>query len=84
MNKVIYSIFLGILLFSISACKKEYETVNLSVDSNYFPDDSGTYVIYKVDSILYNDFFYNSDPAQYQRSSSYFLKEKSQNNSLII
>lgn len=50
--------------------------MNLSVDSNYFPDDSGTYVIYKVDSILYNDFFYNSDPAQYQRSSSYFLKEK--------
>ncbi|MBK6275801.1 MAG: hypothetical protein IPF58_14415 [Saprospirales bacterium] len=25
---------------------------------------------------MYNDFFFNSDPAQYQRSTSYFLKEK--------
>jgi hypothetical protein len=76
MNKLFYISFFGILLFSINACKKETETVNLTADANYFPDDSGTYVIYKVDSILYNDFFYNSDPSQYLRSSSYFLKEK--------
>lgn len=76
MKQLIYSAFIAILLVSVNGCKKEYETVSLTADANYFPDDSGTFVIYKVDSILYNDFFFNSDLSQYQRSTSYFLKEK--------
>ena len=80
MKQLIYSAFFAILFISINGCKKEYETVSLSADSNYFPDDSGSYVIYKVDSFLYNDFFWNNSTnngeAGYQRNSSYYLKEK--------
>lgn len=79
MKKLIVGSIFSILLFVINACKKEYETVSLSADSNYYPDDSGYYVIYKVDSIVYNDFYWNktnNTPSPgYQRNSSYFLKE---------
>ena len=70
--KHIYSItVLFILVFSLLvACKKETDTSDYDYGYNYLPDDSGTFVIYKVDSIIYNDFD-NS-----RRYSSIYLKEK--------
>lgn len=59
------------LVLFIASCKKETETVDFDYGYNYFPDDSGSYVIYKVDSVIYNDF----DPANLKRSSSQYLKE---------
>ena len=63
--------FFGLAVVFIASCKKETETVNFDLGYNYFPDDSGTFVIYKVDSVLYNDF----DPLNLKRSSSQYLKE---------
>lgn len=59
--------FIGIL----AGCKKETEVINFDYAYNYFPDDSGKYVVYKVDSVLYNDF----DPYHIKRYSSIYLKE---------
>jgi len=53
------------------SCKKETASVNFDLGYNYFPDDSGSYVIYKVDSVLYNNFDVNN----LKRFSSYYLKE---------
>lgn len=64
---IIVVIFVG-LLFS---CKKETENINFDYAYSYFPDDSGKYVIYKVDSVLYNDF----DPFHVKRYSTIYLKE---------
>lgn len=60
-----------VFLVAMVSCKKETETVNFDLGYNYFPDDSGSYVIYKVDSILYNNF----NPNNLKRYSSYYLKE---------
>ena len=68
-----YYAIISILLISllITSCKKEETyTSNYDYGYSYFPDDSGCYVIYKVDSVLYNDF---------DRSMKYttiYLKEK--------
>ena len=59
------------LLLSIS-CKNETETLNADYGYNYFPFDSGTYVIYRVDSTLYNDFVH---PIEVRHVTKY-LKEK--------
>ena len=68
LNKILF--FVIVFLF-IASCKKETETVNFDLGYNYFPDDSGSFIIYKVDSVLYNNF----NPAQLKRYSSYYLKE---------
>ncbi len=67
-NKLLY--LCSIVIF-FASCKKETETVNFDYGYSYFPDDSGSYVIYKVDSVLYNDF----DPTKLKRSSTQYLKE---------
>jgi len=69
MKKIPLSFLVLVLLFV--SCKKETETVTFDFGYNYFPDDSGTYVIYKVDSVLYNNF----DPLNLKRTSSHYLKE---------
>ncbi|MEZ5026646.1 MAG: hypothetical protein R2739_08715 [Chitinophagales bacterium] len=58
-------------ILAMLSCKKESEVVNLPYEYNYFPDDSGRYVIYKVDSVVYNDF----DPLNLKRYSSQYVKE---------
>ncbi len=60
-----------IAIVFFSACKKETDTVNFDYGYNYFPDDSGSYIIYKVDSVIYNDF----DILNLKRKSSLYLKE---------
>lgn len=64
-------IFLSLVLIFIASCKKENDTVTFDFGYNYFPYDSGTYVIYKVDSVVYNDF----DPLNLKRNSTQYLKE---------
>ena len=70
--KHIYSIIvLFVVVFSfLISCKKETDSSDYDYGYNYLPDDSGTFVIYKVDSVIYNDFD-NS-----RRYSSIYLKEK--------
>lgn len=70
MNYIGRSLFL--LLFSallFTSCKEEVETLIPDMGYNYFPDDSGSYIIYKVDSSVYDDF------TETKRTSSIFLKE---------
>lgn len=70
--KHIYSIivFFVILVSVLTGCKKETDISDYDYGYNYLPDDSGRFVIYKVDSVIYNDFD-NS-----RRYSTIYLKEK--------
>ncbi len=58
----------------IFSCKNETDHVVLDFGYNYFPTDSGHYVIYKADSITYDDFF---NPVLVKHIS-FYLKEKIQ------
>ncbi|TAL61851.1 MAG: hypothetical protein EPN85_03880 [Bacteroidetes bacterium] len=54
---------IGIL---VSYCKKDVETVPpADMGYNYFPDDTGRYVIYEVDSISYDDKSHAPDTTRY-------------------
>ena len=64
-------LFFIIMILAVASCKKETETLSFDLGYNYFPDDSGSFVIYKVDSVLYNNF----NPSQLKRYSTYYLKE---------
>lgn len=64
-------LFFWALIIFIASCKKETDTINFDYGYSYFPDDSGSYIIYKVDSVIYNDFNIN----QLKRYSSQYLKE---------
>lgn len=63
--------FFCMAVLTIASCKKETATVNFNLGYEYFPDDSGAYIIYKVDSVLYNNF----DPRNLKRYSTSYLKE---------
>jgi hypothetical protein len=63
-------VFCAVLVFFISACKRETETLSLDLGYSYFPDDSGSYVIYRVDSMVFDDF------NRTKRTSTKYLKEK--------
>lgn len=66
--KVTYIVF-AVLLITVS-CKKETDTFTSDYGYNYLPDDSGSFVIYKVDSFLYDDF--NNT----KRTRTIYLKEE--------
>ena len=68
-SKNIIVIYLPILFWAF-ACEKQIEYNEYDYGYNYFPDDSGTFVTYKVDSIIYNDFDHS------RRYSTIYLKEK--------
>lgn len=71
MRKVIHKLLFGVaIVVFVVSCKKETDAVNFDYGYNYFPSDSGTYVIYRVDSVIYNDF---NTPLK--RYSSMYLKE---------
>ncbi len=72
MKRIYYiAVLLVALLVSFfTSCKKETDSSDYDYGYNYLPDDSGRYVIYKVDSVIYNDF------DRSVRYSSIFLKEK--------
>ncbi|HQG37843.1 MAG TPA: hypothetical protein PLK15_01825 [Chitinophagales bacterium] len=71
MRKVIHKLLFGVaIVVFVVSCKKETDAVNFDYGYNYFPSDSGTYVIYRVDSVIYNDFY-----TPLKRYSSMYLKE---------
>lgn len=70
--KYIYTITVITVIVSslLISCKKETDSSDYDYGYNYLPDDSGSFVIYRVDSVLYDDF--NNT----RRYSSIYLKEK--------
>lgn len=63
--------FIVTIFCIVNACKKnETETFVGDYGYSYFPDDSGTFVIYQVDSIIYDDF------TSTVRTSTIYLKEQ--------
>jgi len=63
--------FFAIIICGTNACKKDKtETYNADYGYNFYPDDSGLFVIYQVDSIIYDDFNRNV------RYSTIYLKEE--------
>lgn len=57
MKKTLYIFFLSLIVV-FSSCRKDKNLDDEKVDLgyNYFPDNVGHYVIYDVDSTVYNDF----------------------------
>jgi hypothetical protein len=70
MNKSLFIVFLFSLF--VFSCKKEETEAPEGIDlgTAYYPTDIGKYVIYDVDSIIYNDF--NKDTLTFK----YRIKEK--------
>ena len=54
----------------LPACKKDTEVTQVDIGYNYFPDEVGSFVIYDVDSLYYNDFTSKIDTFKFQ------IKEK--------
>ena len=61
MKKKLLFLYMAIILFS---CKKDDIVVDLGY--NYFPESVGTYVIYDVDSFVYNNFTHTVDTFTFQ------------------
>ncbi|MBL4715359.1 MAG: hypothetical protein JKX95_01900 [Bacteroidia bacterium] len=57
-------VFPCILVFLFYSCKKDPSTINLHYD--YFPLKTGNWIIYNVDSIVYDDFEETIDTFSYQ------------------
>ena len=62
-------LFMGVMVLSIVACKKDPEP-RPYLGYNYFPLDEGKWIIYTVDSIVYNEFTQSTDTFKFE------LKEK--------
>jgi hypothetical protein len=71
MKQIVVVIFIFISCFCIFSCKKEKAEV-IDMGYNYFPDQSGHYAVYDVDSFYYDDFTKHTDTFKFQ------LKEKIQ------
>lgn len=57
-KKIIISLLLIVFIFS---CKKDKEVITVDMGYNYFPQAVGNYVIYDVDSVIYDDFEHDTD-----------------------
>lgn len=64
------TIIAAALLLFVFSCKKDKEVVAVDIGYDYFPEKTGTYVVYEVDSFYYNDFTSTVDTFQFQ------IKEK--------
>lgn len=70
-NKLAIIFLFTAIVCLINACKKDKTTTyEGDYGYSYFPYDSGTFVIYKVDSIIYDDF------NRSVRTSTIYLKEQ--------
>jgi len=59
-------IFIFVLAIGgINSCKKDAETAPVDLGYEYFPDDIGSYIIYEVDSIAYDDAVKPPDTTRY-------------------
>lgn len=80
-------IYIAILLFFFIGCKKdEYETVNRSYGKGYLYGGIGSYSIYKIEEIIYDDFFNTIDTLRYQVkevNESYFIDNLNRNSMRI-
>lgn len=65
-----YSLLIILFLLALSACKRESYNVDVDMGYNYYPDDSGDYVVYRVDSTIFDDF------TSTKRTSTVYLKER--------
>jgi len=59
-----------ILFYMATSCKKEVEILDKDASYQYFPNKEGTFIIYHIDSLYYNQFTNSID------TFSYDLKEK--------
>lgn len=71
MQKALQSGLILVMALFVLSCQNETEDVVLDFGYDYLPTDSGHYVIYKGDSIIYDDFF---NPVKVTRVS-FYLKE---------
>lgn len=58
---LLFTLF-GLFMLAFSACKDNDDDFVLNYDYEYFPQDSGHYVIYQVDSIIISTFFPAGSP----------------------
>lgn len=70
MRNVLNILLLLIIISCVLSCKKENYKDNTNYGYNYQPDSIGSFVIYKVDSAVYQDF------DKTVRFSTIYLKEK--------
>jgi hypothetical protein len=63
-------LLISILVSILISCKKDKEELKVDLGYDYFPSASGTYVVYEVDSLYYNDFTSTIDTFKFQ------IKEK--------
>jgi len=69
-HKVSFIAFITAVFCLVNACKKnETDTFDGDYGYSYFPDDSGHFVIYQIDSVIYDDF------NGIVRTSTIYLKE---------
>ena len=61
------------------SCKKDEVIKPLDIGYNYFPVDTGFWVEYKVDSIVWNDFYPDDDPRHID-TFSFKIKEYNESN----
>jgi hypothetical protein len=54
MKSLLQIVFLFLLIFGVSSCKKDNNS-SLDMGYNYFPNEVGRYVVYDVDSFHYED-----------------------------
>lgn len=73
-----YFILTAALICGLNACKKDKEVTSVDIGYDYFPTLKGTYIIYQVDSLYYNDFTATIDTFQFQ------IKEKITDNFLDL
>jgi uncharacterized lipoprotein YehR (DUF1307 family) len=75
-----FSVILVVLIsVSLHSCKDKEDTYNISYEYDYFPTDSGHFIIYDVDSIVYSSqkvgsgggFIQKNDTARYQLMELY-------------
>lgn len=69
-STILFAALFGVLNLFFYSCKKEKEAIAVDLGYKYFPDESGSYVIYQVDSLYYNDFTSRIDSFTFQ------IKEK--------
>jgi len=64
------TILMIVILTGIFSCKKDKEVLAVDLGYDYFPSNKGSFVIYEVDSLYYNDFTFTIDTFKFQ------IKEK--------
>ena len=64
------TILMIVILTGIFSCKKDKEVLAVDLGYDYFPSNKGSFIIYEVDSLYYNDFTFTIDTFKFQ------IKEK--------